>query len=59
MPDALRAACLALAALLLAAQSNEKRVSPVASDQAAHFNRANTVGVAILVGVGKYPPTAA
>jgi hypothetical protein len=43
-------ACLALVALLLAAQSNEKRVSPVASEQAARFNRPNTVGAAILVG---------
>jgi len=30
-------------------------VAPVASDQAARFTRADTVGVAILVGVGKYP----
>ncbi len=36
-------------------KANEKRVAPVASDQAARFNRADTVGVAILVGVGKYP----
>lgn len=46
--------CLVLAICLAAAQT-EKRLAPVEANQAAHFNRAGTVGVAVLVGVGKYP----
>jgi hypothetical protein len=49
-------ACLALCVFLCTAQTaSEKRITPVESNQAARFNRADTVGVAILVGVGKYP----
>ncbi len=57
MFKAIGCACLGLCVLVcdVAAQSNEKRIISVTSDQAARFSRADTVGVAILVGVGNYP----
>jgi hypothetical protein len=36
-------------------QGREKRIAPIDTGKAAQFNRAQTVGVAVLVGVGKYP----
>lgn len=48
---------LLLAITYAAAQSSRaKRVSPVSVSEVAQFNEADSVGVAVLVGVGKYPP---
>jgi hypothetical protein len=49
--------CLASFFLLHAAQTgNAKRVVPINAAQASEFKASDSVGVAILVGVGKYPP---
>ena len=51
----IRIMAVLLAMIPAASQVLEKRLTPVDNTQAAKFNKADTVGVAILVGVSKYP----
>ena len=49
-------ATLILSALLALSQGREKRVVPLSTSETQVFERRHgSVGVAILVGVGKYP----
>jgi hypothetical protein len=49
------AVCSVVSSAQLSAQGREKRVTPVDAAQRATFERDRKVGVAILVGIGKYP----